>query len=118
MSASNPKPSAKAIPWLLFAAGGTTAAFLLPVMVFVSGLGPLGVFAGAFSYETMSAFFGNWIIKLIFLGILALMMWHAAHRLRVCAHDFGIRADTPVAVVLYGLAAIGTLATMIALVQI
>ncbi len=116
--AGNRKPSAKAIPWLLFAAGGTTAAFLLPVMVFVTGLGPLGVFEGAFTYETMSAFFANWIVKLIVFGILTLIMWHAAHRLRVCAHDFGIRADTPVAAVLYGLAAIGTVATVIALVQI
>jgi fumarate reductase subunit D len=42
-------------------------------------------------------------------------LWHAAHRLRVVAHDFGIRADTPVAIAVYGLAAIGTIATAIAL---
>ncbi len=116
--AGNPKPSAKAIPWLVFAAGGTVTAFLWPVLVFVTGLGPLGVFEGAFSYETMSDFFANWLVKLIALGVLGLMMWHAAHRLRVCAHDFGIRADTVVAMVVYGLAALGTLLTIIALVMI
>ncbi|MGZ9103908.1 MAG: hypothetical protein ACXW3Y_13700 [Rhodoplanes sp.] len=45
-------------------------------------------------------------------------LWHAAHRLRSCAHDFGIRADTAVAVVLYALAGLGTLLTIIALLRI
>lgn len=111
--------SAKAIPWFLFAAGGTVLAFVLPVMVFVTGLAPaIGLFSGALSYETMSAFVGNWLIKLILLGVITLALWHAAHRLRVCAHDFGIRADTAVACVLYSLAALGTLATIIALLRV
>ena len=108
--------SAKAVPWFLFAAGGTVTAFVLPVMLFVTNIAfPLGLFQDALSYETMNAFVGNWLVKLALLGIIVLGLWHAAHRLRVCAHDFGIRADSPVAVVLYGLAAIGTLATIMAL---
>lgn len=111
--------SAKAIPWFLFAAGGTVLAFILPVMIFVTGIAPaVGLFSGALSYETMSAFVSNWLIKLILLGIIVLALWHAAHRLRVCAHDFGIRADTPVAYVLYSLAGIGSLATIVALLRI
>jgi fumarate reductase subunit D len=39
------------------------------------------------------------------------MFWHAAHRLRVTLHDFGVRADIPVAVAVYLAAAAGTLAT-------
>jgi fumarate reductase subunit D len=114
-----PKPSAKAIPWFLFAAGGTVLSFVLPVMVFVTGIAPgLGLFTDALSYDAMIAFTGNWLIKLILLGIFTLAVWHAAHRLRVCAHDVGIRADTAVAVVLYGLAGLGTLATAIALLLI
>jgi fumarate reductase subunit D len=113
------KPSAKAIPWFLFAAGGTVLSFILPVMIFVTGIAPaLGLFSDALSYETMSAFVGNWLIKLIVLGVVTLACWHAAHRLRVCAHDFGIRADGVVAVVLYGLAALGTLLSLIAVVRI
>lgn len=113
------KPSAKAIPWFLFAAGGTVLSFILPVMIFVTGIAPaLGLFSDALSYETMSAFVGNWLIKLIVLGVVTLACWHAAHRLRVCAHDFGIRADGVVAIVLYGLAALGTFLTLIAVVRI
>jgi fumarate reductase subunit D len=36
----------------------------------------------------------------------------------VVAHDFGIRADTGVAIVVYGLAAVGTVATVIALLSV
>ncbi|MBK8176784.1 MAG: fumarate reductase subunit D [Rhodospirillales bacterium] len=111
--------SAKAVPWFLFAAGGTVTAFVLPVMLFVTNLAPaLGLFDGALSYEGMSNFVGTWIVKLALLGIIGLAVWHAAHRLRVCAHDFGIRADTIVAVIVYGLAALGTIATIIALLRI
>jgi fumarate reductase subunit D len=108
--------SAKAVPWFLFAAGGTVLAFVLPVMIFVTGIAPaISLFSGALSYATMHAFVGNWLVKLVLLGVIVLALWHAAHRLRVCAHDFGIRADTAVAGVLYGLAALGTLLTVIAL---
>ena len=92
---------------------------ILPVMIVVTGIAPaLGLFPGALSHETMSAFLGNWLIKLIVLGMVTLACWHAAHRLRVCAHDFGIRADGVVAIVLYGLAALGTFLTLIAVVRI
>lgn len=111
--------SAKAVPWFLFAAGGTIIAFILPVMIFVTGLAPaMGLFGDALSYDTMRAFVGNWLIKLILLGIIVLAAWHAAHRLRVCAHDFGIRADQGVAMVVYGIAAIATAGTIIALLMI
>jgi fumarate reductase subunit D len=99
--------SAKAIPWFLFAAGGTITAFVLPVMLFVTNLAPpLGLFRDALRWETMSSFVGFWLVK------------HAAHRLRSCAHDFGIRADETVAVVLYSLAGLGTLLTIWALLRI
>ncbi|QLH39625.1 MAG: fumarate reductase subunit D [Defluviicoccus sp.] len=111
--------SAKAVPWFLFAAGGTITAFVLPVMLFVTNIGPaLGLFHDAMSYETLSSFLSWWIVKLALLGIIVLGLWHSAHRLRSCAHDFGIRADAGVAVVLYGLATIGTLATIVVLLSI
>ena len=111
--------SAKAIPWFLFAAGGTITAFVLPVMLLVTNIAPpLGLFQDALSYETLSAFVCNWLVKLILFGIIGFGLWHAAHRLRSCAHDFGIRADTAVAVVLYALAGLGTLLTIIALLRI
>jgi len=108
--------SPKAIFWLLFAAGGTVTSFVLPVMVFVTGLAPAaGLFEGALSFATMSAFVGNWLVKLIVFGVIFLALWHAAHRLRVLAHDFGLRSDGAVAVVVYVGAAIGSIAAIIAL---
>jgi len=111
--------SAKAVPWFLFAAGGTVTAFVLPVMLFVTNIAPpVGLFTDAMSWSSMHDFVGNWLVKLVLLGIIGFGLWHAAHRLRVCAHDFGIRADTPVAAVVYALAALGTLLTIWALLMI
>jgi fumarate reductase subunit D len=107
--------SNKAVFWFLFAAGGTVVAFVLPVMVVVTGFGPLGLFRSAFEHETMLGFVRLWPVRIVLFGILFLFLWHAAHRLRVCAHDFGIRADGPVAAALYGLAFVGTIATAMAL---
>lgn len=111
--------SSKAVPWLVFAGGGTATAFILPVIVIITACYAFfGGFSAALSYETMHGFVGHWLIKLIVFGIMVLTLWHAAHRLRVVAHDFGIRADTPVAIAVYGLAALGSLMTIIALLRI
>ena len=111
--------SAKAVPWFLFAVGGSITAIVLPVMILVTNIGPtLGLFRDALSYDSMHNFVEWWIVKIALFGIIFFGLWHAAHRLRSCAHDFGIRADMAVAVVLYGLAAIGTLATIMALLSI
>lgn len=111
--------SSKAIPWFLFAGGGTATAFILPVIVVITACYAFfGGFTDALSYDTLHGFISNWLVRIIVFGVLFLTLWHAAHRLRVVAHDFGIRADTPVAIVVYGLAAIGTVATIIALLSL
>jgi fumarate reductase subunit D len=111
--------SHKAPFWFLFAAGGTVVAFVLPIMIFMTGLAPaLGIFSDALSYDAMRSFVEGWFVKLVLFGIITLAAWHAAHRLRVVAHDFGIRADSAVAVVVYGLAALATLLCLIALLGI
>jgi fumarate reductase subunit D len=108
--------SHKAPFWFLFAAGGTVVAFVLPIMIFMTGLAPaLGIFSDALSYDGMRSFVEGWFVKLVLFGIITLAAWHAAHRLRVVAHDFGIRADSTVAAVVYGLAALATLLCLIAL---
>jgi fumarate reductase subunit D len=112
--------SNKPIIWALFAAGGTFAAFVTPVMIVVTGLAiALGLLpAEALAYERVLAVVQNPIGKgLAFLAVF-LPAWHAAHRLRITAHDFGIRADTAVMVVCYGLAALGTLVTVFALFRV
>lgn len=108
-------PSHKALVWLPFAAGGMLAAFVVPVMVLLTtGL----VFPDALSYERAHAFADNWLGKLILFGVLVALLWHAAHRLRVTAHDFGIRNDLVVRHACYWLAAIGSFLTLIFLLKI
>ncbi|MEE8455927.1 MAG: fumarate reductase subunit FrdD [Limibaculum sp.] len=109
--------SNKPIVWALFAAGGTFAAFVTPVMILVTGLAvTFGLLpAETLAYERMLAVVQNPVGKgLVFLAVF-LPAWHAAHRLRITAHDFGIRADTAVMAVCYGLAALATLVTAVAL---
>lgn len=111
MSPAFKAPSHKPIIWSLFAGGGTFAAFFTPVMILITGLAvPLGLLApDTLSFEHMSALLANPITKgLVFLAIF-LPAWHAAHRLRITAHDLGIRADGVVMVVCYGLAMLATL---------
>ncbi len=107
--------SHKALIWLPFAAGGMLAAFVLPIMiVLTTGF----LFPGALSYERAYAFADNWIGKLILLGVILLPLWHAAHRLRITAHDFGIHNDTAVRWACYVLAGVGSVLTVVFLLAI
>ncbi len=110
--------SNKPIFWGLFAAGGTVTAFITPVLVLLTLLIAFGVTPGLFQYDNMHAFAGHWLGKLIIFGIILLSLWHAAHRMRVTLHDFGIRLDKQVAIVLYSIAGLGTLMTIFYLVRI
>jgi fumarate reductase subunit D len=108
--------SHKPIVWGLFAVGGTLSAFLLPAIIIVTLLAAFEVVN--LSYGRVQAFAENWIGKLILFGVIGLTLWHAAHRLRSTAHDFGIRADALMSYLLYGVAGLGTLATAYALLSI
>ena len=110
--------SNKPIFWGLFAAGGTVTAFVTPALVLVTLFAAFGAGMDMFTYETIHAFAAHWLGKLIIFGVILVSLWHAAHRLRVTAHDFGIRADTVVAYVVYGIAGLGTLLTLIYLLRI
>lgn len=111
------KRSNKPIIWLLFAAGGTFAAFVTPVMIVVTGLAlAFGLLpTEALAYDRVLAFSQNLIGKGVLFVAVFLPVWHAAHRLRITAHDFGIRADGVVMIVCYGLAALATVLSVIAL---
>ena len=100
--------SNKPIFWSLFAAGGTLAAFLAPVLVLLFLLTALGNTPDLLGYERLHAFGANWLGKLFLLTVIMLFLWHAAHRLRVTLHDFGLRQDHLAATVLYLVAATGT----------
>ncbi|MBB4265186.1 fumarate reductase subunit FrdD [Roseospira visakhapatnamensis] len=102
--------SNKPIVWGLFAVGGTVAAFCVPALILAHGLlVPLGVFGeNALSYERVSAVIGFLPVKIVVLGVVILTLWHAAHRIRVTMHDFGIRKDDMVAMLCYGAAGLLT----------
>jgi fumarate reductase subunit D len=103
--------SHKPIVWGLFAAGGTVAAFLMPVLILITCLAvPFGLLPADFlAYDNLIRLMQNFLARLIVFGVLFLIIWHAAHRLRITAHDFGIRADTAMAILFYGIATAGTL---------
>ncbi|HRF63329.1 MAG TPA: fumarate reductase subunit D [Candidatus Competibacter sp.] len=110
--------SNKPIVWGLFAAGGTVTAFITPVLVLLTLFAAMRFSPGMFTYEHLHALAANWLGKLIIFGIVTLSLWHAAHRLRVTVHDFGVRSDLVVATIVYMIAAIGTVSTIFSLLSI
>jgi succinate dehydrogenase subunit D len=97
--------SNKPILWLPFAGGGLAAALIIPVLILITGvLMPLGMLH--LPYEKMAAFAHNPLGKLILFGTVALPAWHAAHRLRMTAHDLGLGDGAVVKAVCYGLAGV------------
>jgi fumarate reductase subunit D len=112
--------SNKPMIWGLFAAGGTVAAFVVPVLIFITCLAvPLGLLpADVLSYDRLLELMRYPLAKLGAFVILFLVIWHAAHRMRITAHDVGIRNDTLSMFICYGIAATGTLLTVAALLRI
>lgn len=112
--------SHKPIIWGLFAAGGTVAAFLVPVLILITCLAvPFGLLPPDFlSYENLLGLMQPALIRLIVFGVLFLVVWHAAHRMRITAHDLGMRNDMVVMIVCYGTAAVATVLAIVALLSI
>ncbi len=112
--------SNKPLVWLVFAAGGTLAAFVLPAIIFSLTLGvALGwIPLEALSYERAIAGVQSPLAKLAAFAVTVLILWHAAHRLRITAHDLGIYADGIVMFICYGIAALGTVVTFVALLSL
>jgi fumarate reductase subunit D len=106
--------SNKPILWLPFAAGGLVAAVIVPVLILITGvLMPLSLLH--LSYEKMAAFARDPAGKVIVLSTVVLTAWHAAHRLRMTAHDLGFGDGPLVTTLSYGSAGVLTLATVLAL---
>jgi len=98
----------KAIVWGLFAAGGTLTAFVFPALIALFLLIATGNVPEGLQFEQIHTFAASWLGKACLFVVLFLSVWHAAHRLRVVAHDFGIRKDTLIANAVYTVAAICT----------
>ena len=113
--------SIQPIFWVLFGAGGMFSALIGAVLVFITGIAlPLGLLlpASAFSYEDLAAFCRHWAGKGFVFAVIALFLWHGAHRIYHSLHDLGIHAKKATAFACYGLAAFGTVAAAVALARI
>jgi fumarate reductase subunit D len=109
--------SNKPVLWLPFAGGGLVAALIAPVLILITGvLVPLGILH--LRYETIAAFAHNPIGKVILFGAVALPAWHAAHRLRMTAHDLGLGGGFAIKTACYGTAGLLILAAAVALLAI
>ena len=75
--------------WGLFSIGGTIAAFLLPVHVFLNNIAiPLGWFSPqAVSYQHLAGLLGNPWVKAYLIIFLVSTLFHAAHRLKSLPHE-------------------------------
>jgi fumarate reductase subunit D len=101
----------KALVWGLFAAGGTVTAFLFPALIALFLLLSTGNVPDGLQFANIHAFSASWLGKACLFVVIFLSLWHAAHRLRVVFHDFGVRNDRVVAIAVYLVAALGTVLT-------
>ena len=109
------------IIWLLFGQGILIGTILLTGWVLVVGLlAPLGLVAdGALAFERAHRLGANPIGRLVLLAIAALPLWKGAHHLRSLSIDFGGgHRDAAVAMLLYGIAAAGSLLAIVAVVRL
>jgi fumarate reductase subunit D len=107
--------------WLLFGQGILLGTILLTGWILVIGLAiPLGfVPADALAYDRAHMLGSNLIGRVVLAALIALPLWKGAHHLRSLSMDFGGGArDTLVATVLYGLADIGTLLAIWAVIRL
>jgi len=103
---------------VVIAAGGTLTAFLFPVLALIVLLAAHGNPPVVMGFEQMQGLLANWFGKLVAFGTVTLALWHAAHRLRTALHGLGLRADSAVATVGYGIALVGTVLVAYYLLQI
>jgi len=95
--------------WLVFSAGGTAAALLFPVHLFLAGLAfPLGWLAPP-SPEALRALVGHPLTRLYLFVFISLPLFHWAHRFRYTLYD-GLQLKhltALIAVLCYGTAVLG-----------
>jgi fumarate reductase subunit D len=99
--------------WLMFSAGGVLAAVLLPSLVLLFGLAlPLG-WLDPPNHEHLLAVVGHPLTFVVLLGAFVLMLVHSAHRFRYTLYDgLQIKRKRTVAVLCYGTAIAGSVATV------
>ncbi|HYT06841.1 MAG TPA: fumarate reductase subunit FrdD [Rugosimonospora sp.] len=104
--------------WSLFSAGGVVAAFLVPVLILITGIAwPLGLLPGdALQFARMQALLSHPLTRVFCFVLISLPLFHWAHRFRFTLIDVGLKSiHTLVAVLCYGAAIAGTIAAAVIL---
>ncbi|PYU32856.1 MAG: fumarate reductase subunit D [Acidobacteria bacterium] len=104
--------------WSLFSAGGVVAAFLVPVLILITGIAwPLGLLPGdALQFAKMQALLSHPLTRVFCFVLISLPLFHWAHRFRFTLIDVGLKSiHTLVAVLCYGAAIAGTIAAAVIL---
>ena len=106
------KRSNAPIFWTLFGAGGMLSALVGAMLVFITGIAaPLGIMfpRDALSYSRILAFTQHWAGKGFLFVVIALFLWHSAHRIFHSLHDLGVHAGMGAKLMCYGMAMAGTI---------
>ena len=104
--------------WSLFSAGGVVAAFLVPVLILITGIAwPLGLLPGdALEFARMQALLSHPLTRVFCFVLISLPLFHWAHRFRFTLVDVGLKSiHTLIAVLCYGAAIAGTIAAAVIL---
>ena len=107
--------------WLLFGQGILIGTMLLTAWLAVVGVAiPLGwVPAEALGYERAYSLASSLIGRIVLFGLVALPLWKGAHHCRHLSLDMGgAERDTIVAPILYGLATLGSVLALLAVIRI
>ena len=96
--------------WTLFSVGGTIAAFVFPVHLFLIGVAfPLG-WLNAPTYEALRVLVQHPVTRLYLLVVISLPLFHWAHRFRYTLYD-GLQLyhlTVLIAVLCYGAAVVAS----------
>jgi fumarate reductase subunit D len=115
-----PRRSLEPLPWLLFSAGGVTAAMFLPVLMFIFAVAvPLGL-VSAPGYDHLHDVLASPVTILVAFGVLTLSLFHWAHRFRFTLYD-GLQIkhlNELVALLCYGGAVVGSIVSAYVLLQL
>ena len=103
--------SSPALFWLLFAAGGTASAMLLPVLVFTTGVAAP---AGWISEGELAGLVRNPWTRVLLVGLVLLFLFHWAHRFRYALVDLGLKRLGKQAWLFYGIATAGGIVAAVA----
>jgi fumarate reductase subunit D len=100
--------------WGLFSAGGVVAAFLVPIHILIFGFAlPLGWITDN------GALFHHWLVRIYLFVLIALPLYHWAHRFYFTVNDMRLGVPRgPLAILCYGGAVVGTVMTLWVLLQL